>query len=273
MPLTARALPGPLWASRLRVGLEVALVVALGVQAARLAWIFLAPESSSSPPPPSFAGPRGGDPAVLTRINPFEGAPDAGANEIQAPVSSETATLALFGVRTLGPGAPTAILGAPGGPQQAYAVGDEVAPGVVLSEVRADHVMLSRAGTVSRLDLNAGSPGAPVAFAPFPAVAAASSRPPTAAAAVEPSRFLAEAGLTPRMEEGQLVGYAVVPRGGPLLGQLGLAAGDVIVAVNGERLTAERYSGLAEQLMDARAAQLTVQRGSQTRTVTLQSAR
>jgi type II secretory pathway component PulC len=56
-----------------------------------------------------------------------------------------------------------------------------------------------------------------------------------------------------------------------MLGRAGLAAGDVLVALNGNRLTPERYSELEQQLTSNARVQLTVERGNETRTITLQT--
>jgi type II secretory pathway component PulC len=56
-----------------------------------------------------------------------------------------------------------------------------------------------------------------------------------------------------------------------MLGRAGLAAGDVLVALNGNRLTPERYSEIEQELTGSSQVQLTVERGSQTRTITLQT--
>lgn len=256
---------GPVRASHLRAGLEAALVIGLAVQAARLVWIFLAP--APPPPPVQVAGaPRGGDPSILTRLNPFEGAP---AGRATASVAAEgQGGLSLFGVRT-GPPA-SAILGAAGGPQGSYAVGEEVAPGVVLSAVAVDHVVLSRGGVLSRLAITPAPMGAPSQMA----MTSAPPPPPPPAArgagGVDAARFLSEAGLRPRAEGG---GYTIVSRGGALLGQLGLASGDVILSVNGQPLTPALHAELAEQLASSPTATLTVERAGAQRTLTLNTGR
>jgi general secretion pathway protein C len=45
----------------------------------------------------------------------------------------------------------------------------------------------------------------------------------------------------------------------------------VLVALNGNRITPERYSELEQELTGASQVQLTVERGNETRTVTLRT--
>ncbi len=91
---------------------------------------------------------------------------------------------------------------------------------------------------------------------------------------VDTKKLLDEAGLRPRTQDGRITGYTLLPRGaGETLGRAGLAAGDVLVALNGNRLTPERYSEIEQELTGAAQVQLTVERGNETRTITLQTGR
>lgn len=133
--------------------LEVALVIGLGVQAARLTWTLLAPE-----PAAPAAGGRAGYAdafAILTRFDPFfRAAPEAmGGATAQA--------FSLHGVRAGAGGTGSAIIGTPDGAQSSFAVGDEVAPGVKLVSVEVDHVVLARGGARSPLFFPNAAPGAP----------------------------------------------------------------------------------------------------------------
>ncbi len=141
--------PGP---GGLRLALTLALLAILGIQAARLVWVFLAPASPL--PAAAKAGPAAAatDPAILERFDPFRDAPAAAANPAAQSASSQQPAFVLFGLRTGGRSA-AAIIGVPGGPQKAYSIGDEVAPGVVLNAIDADHVVLSRGGVLTDLPL------------------------------------------------------------------------------------------------------------------------
>lgn len=119
---------------------EIVLVAALATQAARLALIIAEPGAA----PVSHAAQSPADYAVLTRFDPFF----RSAGEAQA---SPANAYRLFGVIADEDGQGSAILAGPDNRQTSVAVGEEVAPGVKLEEVAADHVVLSRAGVRSRI--------------------------------------------------------------------------------------------------------------------------
>lgn len=263
----------PLLHGRLHAGdlprrsLEIAVVLALAVQAARLAWLLLPPAGLDAPagPPPPDTGPL----AARLAIDAFHPTPARVA-------SADTSALRLFAVRPAAAGG-SAILATEGGPQRSFATGDEIAPGVTLAEVRPDHVVLESAG--GRGVLRFAGPGARPANAalpgpaPVPATAAAPA-PATddAPTAVDPARLLAQMGLRPEQADGRVTGYAVIPRGdGAVLRQAGLQAGDVLLSVNNEALDAERHARLGEVLAGASTITLTYRRDGRIHTATLQA--
>jgi general secretion pathway protein C len=80
---------------------------------------------------------------------------------------------------------------------------------------------------------------------------------------VPPSKLYPnEVGMMPRMNGTQLTGVTVHPQGGGEgFRALGLAPGDVVVAVNGRRIqTVEQARGMATQLASSRVT-LQVERG------------
>ena len=209
--------------------------------------------------------------AILKTFNAF--APRG----VAPTVTAEDATdLTLHGVRVGSRGAGSAIIGL-GGKQSVYWVGEEIAPGAVLKEIAPDHVVVARGDRTSHLSLVASAPQ-PKATASVPsymlaprAVAAAPAKPPVITS-VDTKKLLEEAGLLPRTQGGQITGYTLLPRGaGEMLGRAGLAAGDVLVALNGSRLTPERYSEIEQELTGSSQVQLTVERGNETKTITLQT--
>jgi general secretion pathway protein C len=255
----------------LRASLEVALVLVLAVQAAHLVWIIAEPVGPfGSPPVAKTDAISDRELAILKTFNPF--AP-------RVPMATEAKTtdgLTLFGVRVGNEGTGSAII-ASTGKQSVYWVGEEIVPGTVLKELASDHVLLAHGDSTSRLDLvaRAAPPRSSALVPPYmvaPRAAAASK--PAVIASVDTKKLLEEAGLRPRTQDGQITGYTLLPRGeGEMLGRAGLAAGDVLVALNGNRLTPERYSEIEQELTGASQVQLTVERGNETRTITLQTGR
>jgi len=184
--------------------------------------------------------------AVLATVDPFFrlGAPGADAG------SASPLGLQLFGTRLGSDGIPgSAILGPPEGEQRSYVVGDEVAPGVKLAAVHFDRVELNRGGIRQMLAMPGAESGA-----------GASAAAPSGAAIADAFDF------KPRMSGGSVTGVIVSPgRNSVPFAASGLRQGDVIVAVNGARIT----SLIDAQQLQASLAPgarliLTVERGAQT---------
>lgn len=270
-PLDPRA-RAQLWPGVIRTGIEVALVLVLVVQAARLVWIVAEPSGPFGTPTAKAVAASDRELAILKTFNPF--APRHVASVVTL---EDTSGLTLHGVRVARGGAGSAIIGA-AGKQSVYWVGEELAPGVVLKEVAAEHVVVAHGDRTSRLSLvvrapqNSASASVPSYMLAPRATVAAPAR-PTVIASVDTKKLLEEAGLRPRTQGGQITGYTLLPRGaGDMLSRAGLAAGDVLVALNGNRLTPERYSEIEQELTGASQVQLTVERGGETKTITLQTA-
>ena len=258
------------WRGAVRIGVEVTLVLVLAVQTARAVWIIAEPAGPFGSPVAETANASDRDLAILKSFNPF-------APRVPVAVSAEGIDgLTLFGVRVGSRGAGSAIIGA-GTKQSVYWVGEEVAPGAVLKEVAADHVVVAQGNRTNRLALLARTPQPNTTASVPPYMVAPRPSTPVKAAVVTPvdtKKLLEEAGLRPRTEGGQVTGYTLLPRGaGETLGRAGLAAGDVLVALNGNRLTPERYSEIEQELTGASQVQLTVERGNETKTITLQTGR
>jgi len=247
---------------------EIALVLVLAVQAARMVWIIAEPSGPFGTPAVD-AGASDRELSILKTFNAF-------APRAPAAVAAEGIDgLALFGVRVGSRGTGSAII-ASGGKQSVYWVGEEVAPGAVLKEVAADHVLVAHGKGTSRLALVARTAPTATASVPSYMIAPRPAAPakPAAVASVDTKKLLEEAGLRPRTQDGRITGYTLLPRGpGEMLGRAGLAAGDVLVALNGNRLTPELYSEIEQEFTGLSQVQLTVERGNETRTITLQTGR
>ena len=129
---------------------QVVIIVLLAVQTARLIWLVVTPAHVTSGVSAAAAPDRL---PILTRFDPFfRAAP-------QALAAATSQAFRLHGVRASGGGAGSAIIGTPDGRQASFAVGDELAPGVRLVSVEADHVVIARGGVRSPLHFPA-DPGA-----------------------------------------------------------------------------------------------------------------
>lgn len=246
--------------SQVVAGVEVALVLALGVQAARLAWALFEPGAAALATSPAPVRKPIGDLSILARFDPFfRVQPQAAAQP--APPSEQG--LRLFGVRVTGEGEGTAIIRTSDGREASFATGEEVEPGMLLKTVAADHVILVRGGTRTRLEFltappPAAAPAATASMGPAPQA-------PSAGQGVDAKQFMAAAALMPRMKEGKAAGYQLLPRGdgATVLAAAGLQAGDVLLALDGSELNAERISELPTELAKSTEVELRIERGGQ----------
>lgn len=249
----------------------VLLAALLAVQAGRLAWLFVAPGAPAAASTPA-AAPL--DPTVFQRIDAFFRA--GAASSLAEATGAEADQLRLFGVRAGGMDGGSAIIGLADGTQRSVIVGEEVTPGLRLQSVGADHVTLSRGGSVSRLvftetPLGAAAPPPPPATAQV--VGPQPSSQPASDLAVDPAALARQAGLRPRMKGLSIDGFLVSAAGdGSAVRAAGLRSGDVILAVNGVELNSlQAAAGLREQLAQADSAELRIERDGQPQTLTLRT--
>lgn len=251
----------------LRRVVEAALILLLLVQAGRLVWLFAAPTPQAVEARPLSEIDLG----VLSRFDAFFRNGGGGAEA--AP--SDGGGLTLFGVRADGAGGGSAIIGLADGRQVSVGAGEEVEPGLTLSAVAPDHVMLSRGGAPFRLDFPDMASGvAPVA--PVAAAQSAVTAPEPASAegvVVDPQRLIAQAGLRPRIQGLGINGLTVSASGdGGELRNAGLRSGDVILSVNGAALNSpQALAALRGQLADAPSAQIQFERDGQVRSTTVRT--
>src|SRR5690606_18852058 len=191
----------------LRRVVEAALILLLLVQAGRLVWLFAAPTPQAVEARPLSEIDLG----VLSRFDAFFRNGGGGAEA--AP--SDGGGLTLFGVRADGAGGGSAIIGLSDGRQVSAGAGEAVEPGLTLSAVAPDHVMLSRGVAPFRLDFPDMASGA-ASVAPATAAPPAASTPepaPAEGAVVDPQRLIAQAGLRPRIQGLGIKGLTVSASG------------------------------------------------------------
>jgi general secretion pathway protein C len=253
---------------------EIALLALVALQCARLIWTALTPVGPlgewQSP-----AAARSDDSAgLLSSFDPFFRLSGAAG-----PVTVTSLNLKLFGIRQdQASGRGSAIIAASDGQQRSVAVGEEIEPGVTLKSVDFDSVTISRGGADEQLFMDQSqapttvTPSAPaVPAAPAPPVVNPSSSVEPGGPPVPPSRPQpTEVSAVPRMNGTQLTGVTVQPKGnGDRFRALGLAPGDVVLSVNGQRIrSADQARGMATQLASAR---LTLQVERDGRVMTLRS--
>ena len=191
---------------------EWLLLALIAVQAARLVWILVTPVGPVGDWRPAGAAvvPAGG--AAMADFDPFFRLSAGGG-----PAVVTSLNLKLHGVREdRATGRGSAIIALPDGSQRSFGVGEEIIPGVRLTQVGFDSVTIDRGGLPEQIFLDQSEPaqgaqavGAPQTVAPAPAQA----RPP--------APMLAPSVPLPPVN---------APAGSLIPG---LAPGDVVVSVDG----------------------------------------
>jgi general secretion pathway protein C len=210
---------------------ELVLLVLIALQCARFFWVMAEPVGPVGDWKASGALSAPADSGVLAGFDPFF--------RLSGPAGPTVVTslnLKLYGVREdRATGRGSAIVALPDGRQQSFAVGEEIMPGVTLGAVGFDNVTISRGGALEQIFLDQSPPAQ--------AVAAPEAPPPSAPPAPAQAPAQAPAGqalaLQPHNVNGRVTGLLVGPGGdgGQAFRSAGFAAGDIIVAVNGQRVS------------------------------------
>ncbi len=261
MGLTDRQWLQRLNARSLVVTAQAFLALLLAFAVARLVWALLAPIGPvGSPPAPALSAKS--DASVLGRFDPFFQMVDGG------PTVVSDLAIDLYGTRVDNvSGRGSAIIGVDG-TQRSFVVGEEIMAGVTLHSVAFDSVTVSRGGSLEQLFLDQSVPARAVA----PEPAAAAETPPVQVALDRLGREIAGE-LVQR--DGKVEGLALKPVGsGGLFNEIGLKAGDVLLAANGARIDADTApASIANLIGDNDVAVLEIRRGAGVQTVTFEIVR
>ena len=259
--MAAASLPASRAQRAFQAILMVALVLVLAWQLAYWTWRFAAPPAASEARASAAV-----DLAAIARL--FGGTAPASTK------SASTSGLRLKGVIAPTPGvAASAIFSTGAGKDIAVYLGREVQPGVKLSAVYPDHVMLSRNGVDERIDLDAMRGGKPTQQAMrgpgFRLNVASSgdnryslSRKELDDALRDPNQlnYLGVIGMPP----GGGVRMEAAPSGS-LAQKLGLQPGDVIRKINGQPVASSGdLARFYQQFATTSTINAEIQRGSQT---------
>ncbi len=227
----------------LPVLLSVALLVALGVVAARLTWSLLFFDATAVP---VAAGPspeaRPAQPSAktlaeqLAKLAPF-GASKVAGQSTDKPVHASTLAIRLEGVIS-GPDRPLAIVRV-SGRTEVLQVGDKVTGNVRIHAIEPTRILLDHDGRLEFVELPrmTGDPlhGTPPSGAAFGAKGQGGAVPSKQVLLAQPEKLLNYVSFSPQRRNGTLNGYELTARPGQpdLLARLGLRSGDVITRVNG----------------------------------------
>jgi general secretion pathway protein C len=241
---------------------ELLLLAALAAQTARLLWTVATPVDPLGDWRPAVPVVAGIPADALASFDPFFRLQGAAA-----PATVTSLQLTLFGTRIdEAQGGGSAIIAGPDGVQNSIAVGQEVAPGVVLKAVAFDHVTLDRGGALEDLFLDQSQPVQPVT----------PGAPPTLpgvlpVAGVPVSQIRQEIGFIPRIDAGRVSGLVVRSQGtGALFRQAGLRDGDVVTSIGGRPVAgADDLDRIAADFRGGGNVPLLVERGNQRLTLAL----
>jgi len=200
---------------------------------------------------------------LVTRLSRIDD-PFARSATVQTASLADATGFVLHSTRAWGDGLGTAILSPSGGEQGAYAVGEEVAPGVALALVASDHVEIDVNGQRMRV----GFPGASAA----PVLQAAASLPANYSAAARSASIPTLSGLPlqPASRNGQQVGFEVMPHAeSGVLAAAGLRPGDVLLSINGVSAASADLSAYRTQLLSGQSVDIRFERAGQIHTTRL----
>lgn len=235
------------------------LATLLAVQAARLFWAIVTPVSpvGNWRAPTVNIVPASARSALFSSFDPFSrtDAVAAGADNVTS------LNLTLYGIRANeSSGGGSAIIAGEDGVQNSYAVGEEVAPGVMLDSVAFDHVILSRGGVKESLYLDQSVPAETVApttttgTTPVPAPASGNG------AELNADSLQKGIGFAPRNEGGRVTGLVLQPKDdGTMLRIAGFQPGDIVVAINGRPVSSA--ADIASQFRPGARLSVEVERG------------
>lgn len=214
---------------------ELLLLVLIAVQCARLFWILVAPVGPVGDWKATSAIAAPADASVLASFDPF-----FRLDGTAGPTVVTSLNLKLYGVRedrATGRGA--AIIALPDGRQMNFAVGEEIMPGVTLTAVGFDNVTISRGGTAEQIFLDQSGPVQAAGVPETPQGTGPAAPMPVVVAQPIPVAPGAAINFVPRTSNGHVTGILVSPGGdgGRAFGAAGFVAGDVVVAINGQRVS------------------------------------
>jgi len=189
-------------------------------------------------------------------------------------------TIKLLGTVVAEEHAAAIIAIAAGREQRVFFVGDSIQPGVILQTVEAEAIVVERGGKLERISLEQG---AKLTTTPMPtnSLVVSPTRAPAQATRRKMNRnqlqkqlqnfpaLLSQARVIPHMDKGKPAGFMIsdiVP--GSLYQQAGLQNGDIILSVNGKRITgAKQAMSMYQTLQSAAAIDLELVRAGQVRQV------
>lgn len=270
------------YGQRLPTAVTLLFVIVIARLLAELVWALVPVPADARwrpipPPPVTLAGGNTVDLAAISNAALFGTyqAPTGPAASDLASAPDTQLSLTLLGIlaNRRNPEASRALIGAQGGDERPYSIGDDVARGVVLQAIFADRVILARGAQLETLRLDReGINGAsllPQSFAPEAPADGASADAAASLAAIrtkllaDPSKVTDFIRVQPVTGGTGMTGYRIYPgRDRTIFTAAGLRPGDIVTAVNGVQLNdPARSLQLLSDLSQNSQLNLTVDRG------------
>lgn len=266
-----------------RLVIELLLVALTAVLFAKIIWLVLAPQAAVSgatqrPLPSPLVHSQTlqvGDRSLLMTTNPFEA--DSVIEVIEAPETQLNLRLAGLITSTV-EGGGSAQITTPDNRTQRFVTGDEVISGVVLEQIMSDRVILNRNGNNETLMLGGRGAGLSVISdgtlaTDLPPEPDDASRTGPAPALLEgrisdPGALFQSVRLAPVRRNDELYGYALNASGSQdTLENASLQQGDILLEVNGERVSELDFSEVVDEVGQNQTAMLQIERAGNVQTV------
>lgn len=268
-----------------RLFIELLLVALTAILFAKIIWLMLAPQAAVSnatqrPLPSPFIQSQAsqvGDRSLLMATNPFEA---TGIVEVtEAPETQLNLRLAGL-IMSTAEGGGSAQITTPDNRTQRFVTGDEVISGVVLEQIMSNRVILNRNGNNETLML--GGRGAGLSVISDGTLATEVPREPNDASLAGPAPELLEGRisdpgalfqsvrLAPVRRNDELYGYALNASGSQdTLKNASLQQGDILLEVNGARVSELDFSEVIDEVGQNQTAMLQIERAGNVQTVRL----
>lgn len=150
-----------------------------------------------------------------------------------------------------------------GGASDTYFIGDTLASGILVQEVRPNEVLLQRGGEVLRLPLSNASLSASASPSPNLLARTAGGAGLGSELLARPRESLSQlVNMEPVMDaDGRLEGYRLTPRARKAwFDSLGLVSGDLLLAVNGASFDASNMAQARQEMSSGNDMMLTIDR-------------
>lgn len=268
-----------------RLFIELLLIALTAVLLAKIIWLILAPQAAVSiatqRPLPSpliqSQASQVGDRSLLMTTNPFEA--NGIVEVIEAPETQLNLRLAGL-IMSTADGGGSAQITTPDNRTQRFVTGDEVISGVVLKQIMSDRVILNRNGNNETLMLGGRGAGLSVISdgtlaTEIPRVTNDASRAGPAPELLEgrisdPGALFQSVRLAPVRRNDELYGYVLNASGSQdTLENASLQQGDILLEVNGERVSELDFSEVIDEVGQNQTAMLQIERAGNVQTVRL----